>query len=86
MGTPSHGNELDGTLVTRDFLEDLLARILPLSYEERIRIPGLYASRAAIMPHGLTILLAVMDLTGFDRYVLSTHNNLDAIIARELRK
>ena len=85
MGTPSHGSELDGTVVTRDFLEGLLARILPLSYEERIRIPGLYASRAAVMPHGLTILLAVMELTGFDRYILSTHNNLDAIIARELR-
>ena len=33
----------------------------------------------------LCILLAVMDLTGFDRYTLSTRNNLDAIIARKLR-
>ncbi len=85
-GTPSHGNELENTEVPKPFLESLLDRVIPLSLEERTRIPGLFASRAAIIPHGLCILLAVMDMTGFDRFYLSTHNNLDAIIARKLRQ
>ena len=80
--TPSHGDELEGEAVSAAFLRGFLERIIPLSLEERAAIPGLYASRAAIMPHGLCILLAVMQLTGFDRYQLSTHNNLDAIVAR----
>ena len=84
--TPSHGDELDGETVSGDFLRRLLLRLIPMSLEERAAIPGLYASRAAIMPHGLCILLAVMQLTGFDSFRLSTHNNLDAIIAREIRK
>ena len=83
--TSSHGNELNSAEIGRPFLEALLDRIIPMTVEERARIPGLFASRAAIMPHGLCILLAVMDLTGFDRYTLSTRNNLDAIIARKLR-
>ena len=84
-GTPSHGGELENTEVTKAFLEALLDRVIPLTLEERVRIPGLFASRAAIIPHGLCILLAVMDMTGFDRFTLSTHNNLDAIVARMLR-
>ncbi len=78
----SHGDELNGETVKRDFIEALLRRIIPLSLEERTAIPGLYASRAAILPHGLCILLALMDLTGFDCFRLSTHNNLDAIVER----
>ena len=84
--TPSHGNELDDTEVSKAFLESLLDRIIPLTLEERIRIPGLFASRAAIIPQGLCILLAAMDMTGFDRFSLSTRNNLDAIVGRMLRK
>ena len=86
LSTPSHGDELEGTELTRDYLAALLMRIIPLSLEERARIPGLFASRAAIMPHGLSILLAIMELTGFTRLSLSTRNNLDAIIARALRE
>ena len=83
--TSSHGQELDDTEVPRSFLEGLLERLIPLSLEERACIPGMFASRAPVMPHGLCILLAVMDMTGFDRYLLGAHNNLDAIIARKLR-
>ncbi len=81
--TPSHGEELEGEWVPREFLIQLLRRILPLSLEQRAAIPGMYASRAAIMPHGLCILLAVMDLTGHSGFRMSTRNNLDAIVARK---
>ena len=64
----------------------ILRRIAPLTLEDRARIPGLYPERAAMMPHGLCILSAAMDLTGFDRITLSTRNNLDAILAREAKR
>ena len=81
-GIESHGDELNGETITRAYIGGLLDLIAPLSPEERARIPGLYPERAAMMPHGLCILSAVMDLAGFDRVTLSTRNNLDAILAR----
>ncbi len=83
-GTRSHGDELEGETVERAYVERLLDTIAPMTLEERARIPGLYRERASIMPHGLCILIALMDLTGFDAYTLSTRNNLDAIIAQAL--
>jgi len=80
IGTESHGDELEGTVVPARFADELLTRLLPLSNEERAQIPGLYPSRAPVMPHGLCILLAVLRLTGFDSFTLSTRNNLDALI------
>ena len=43
------------------YLRNCGAAIIPLSLEERTAIPGLYASRAAILPHGLCILLALIN-------------------------
>ncbi len=80
--TESHGDELEDTVVPAPFIRELLSRLLPLTDEERAAIPGLYPSRAQVMPHGLCILLAVLALTGHDAYTLSTRNNLDALIRR----
>ena len=55
-------------------------RISDLSLKERANVPGLYPSRVHIMPHGLCILLAALELTGFDEFTVSTRNNLDAAV------
>lgn len=85
-GIESHGDELNGETISRSYIAELLRRIAPLTLEDRAQIPGLYPERAAMMPHGLCILCAAMDLTGFDRITLSTRNNLDAILAREAKR
>lgn len=80
LKTDSHGQELEGTVLTKDEVRQQLVWISGLTLEERGRIPGLYPSRVHIMPHGLCILLAVMELTGFEELAVSTRNNLDAAL------
>ena len=78
--TDSHGQELEGTKLTKEQARAQLVRISSLSLNERANIPGLYPSRVHIMPHGLCILLAALELTGFDEFIVSTRNNLDAAV------
>ena len=78
--TDSHGQELEGTRLTKEQARAQLVRISDLSLRERANVPGLYPSRVHIMPHGLCILLAALELTGFDEFTVSTHNNLDAAV------
>ena len=81
LKTDSHGQELEGTRLTREQVREQLVMISSLSFEERAKVPGLYPSRVHIMPHGLCILLAAMELTGFEELTVSTRNNLDAAVA-----
>ena len=83
LKTDSHGQELEGTRLTKEQVRSQLMMIAPLSMEERAQVPGLYPSRVHIMPHGLCILLAVMELTGFEELTVSTRNNLDAAVTDE---
>ena len=78
--TDSHGQELEGTRLTKEQARAQLVRISDLSLKERANVPGLYPSRVHIMPHGLCILLAALELTGFDEFTVSTRNNLDAAV------
>ena len=78
--TDSHGQELEGTRLTKEQARAQLVRISDLSRKERANVPGLYPSRVHIMPHGLCILLAALELTGFDEFTVSTRNNLDAAV------
>lgn len=78
--TDSHGQELEGTKLTKEQARAQLVRISDLSLKERANVPGLYPSRVHIMPHGLCILLAALELTGFDEFTVSTRNNLDAAV------
>ena len=81
--TESHGQELEGTRLTMKDAQRQLETIAPLSLEARAQVPGLYPSRVHIMPHGLSILLAAMELTGFEELTVSTRNNLDAAVRDE---
>ena len=78
--TDSHGQELEGTQLTKEQAREQLVRISALSLKDRANIPGLYPSRVHIMPHGLCILLAALELTGFESFTVSTRNNLDAAV------
>lgn len=56
---------------SRDELLPLHEELLGLRTSERARIPGLEAKRADIIPSGSTLLLAAMELFGFDRMTVS---------------
>ena len=79
-GRELHGEDADGAQVTLAEMRRQLQLLSPLGLEERVRVPGLPASRAAIMPHGLCILIAALELLGFARMEVSGKNNLDGYI------
>ena len=80
LKTISHGDELEGTVIPLDAARDTLLMLAPMAEEDRGQIIGLHQTRAAIMPHGLCILCAAMELFGYDKMTVSVRNNLDALI------
>lgn len=75
-----HGELAEGQRVSLSELRRQLRWLSPLSAEERVRVPGLPVTRAAIMPHGLCILIAALELMGMEGFTVSGKNNLDGYI------
>lgn len=80
LKTPSHSEGLEGTVLSKTDIDDMLTMLAPLSLEERALVRGLNASRTPIMPHGLCILKAAMALLDYEEITVSVLNNLDALI------
>lgn len=80
LGREAHGEEIEGHAVTAADARRFLDLLSPMTLEERRGVPGLPPGRAEHMPHGLCILIAAMELTGFDRLSVSTRTNLDGYL------
>lgn len=80
MGKEAHGAEVEGRIVTRVQAAEQLRLLAGLPLEARRLVPGLPPGRAEHMPHGLCILLAVLDLCGFDQLTVSGRTNLDGYL------
>ena len=61
-------------------LKSQLAELSKMTEEERTEVPGLPKSRVDIYPHGLCILIATMEVLGFDVVTVSNAKNLDALL------
>ena len=79
-GRELHGDDADDITVSKAQLEAQWKMLAPMSLEERARVPGLPPTRALLMPTGLSILCAAMDLLHFDRVTSSGRNNLDGFM------
>ena len=51
-----------------------------LTLKERQLVPGLPPARARHMPHGLCILIAALEASGFDSLTVSGKTNLDGYL------
>ena len=80
MGREAHGEAVEGKNVTLQMAKEQLRLLSSLSLEERARVPGLPPARAAHMPHGLCILIAAMEMSGFDHLTVSGKTNLDGYL------
>ena len=80
MGWEAHGEQVEGQMVTLDTAKEQLALLASLSLEERRKVPGLPPARAIHMPHGLCILIAALEMCGFDHLTVSGRTNLDGYL------
>jgi len=62
---------IHGVRVGRADVEALLGKLSAMSLAERLRTPGLEPDRADIIPAGLAILKALMDLLEADEVTVS---------------
>ena len=74
------GNDVEGAAVTLETAKEQLELLAPLSPEERMAVPGLPASRVYHMPHGLCILIASMELLGFESLTVTGKTILDGYL------
>ena len=71
---------MDGTAVSLKEARRQLQMLAGMTLAEREGVQGLPATRALHMPNGLCILIAVMELMGFDSLSVSGRNNLDGYL------
>ena len=80
MGWEAHGEEVEGKVISLDAARGQLHLLSSMTLEERKLVPGLPPARAAHMPHGLCILIAALEASGFDRLTVSGKTNLDGYL------
>ncbi len=64
LGRPTNG--VQGTTIERDVLDELVQRLAALPVCERSRVPGIKQVRADVILAGALVVLAVLDVAGFD--------------------
>ena len=80
MGWEAHGEEVEGKVISLDWARGQLRLLSSLTLDERILVPGLPPARAAHMPHGLCILIAALEASGFHSLTVSGKTNLDGYL------
>jgi exopolyphosphatase / guanosine-5'-triphosphate,3'-diphosphate pyrophosphatase len=64
LGRPTNG--VQGTTIERDVLDELVQRLAALPVAERSGVPGIKQVRADVILAGALVVLAVLDVGGFD--------------------
>ncbi|MBR6954554.1 MAG: hypothetical protein IKH77_05920 [Clostridia bacterium] len=76
---------LHGTRVTREAARDLACRLADMPLAERMALPSLHAGRADIVVHGISILLACMQLLDMPALRVSEYGNLEGCLKQHYR-
>lgn len=80
MGYEAHGETVEGKIITLQAAKEQLRMLAPMPLQERMKVPGLPPTRAAHMPHGLCILIAALEESGFQQLTVSGRTNLDGYL------
>ncbi len=79
LGLDSYeSDKVDGSVITAEQVAEVSQRLLSMSREDRLALPGVEPGRADVIGAGSLILRRIMDLTGADHLVVSEHDILDA--------
>lgn len=79
LGLREYDSErVDGAVITAEQVAHVSERLLSMSRDERLALPGVEPGRVDVIGAGSLILRRIMDLTGADHLVVSEHDILDA--------
>jgi exopolyphosphatase/guanosine-5'-triphosphate,3'-diphosphate pyrophosphatase len=75
--------KVNNSLLSLDDIKDIYARLLPLSLEERIAIPGLEKGREDLIIAGMLITIHTMERFGFSTLKVSDYGLLEGLIVTD---
>ncbi len=71
---------VNNATISRQQIEAIYERLLPMTPEERLTIPGLEKGREDLIIAGILITLHTMDMFGFDTLKVSDYGLLEGLI------
>ena len=74
-------SKLNGLALSADYLDEIAARLLTLSVEERKAIPGMDVRRADVIAGGAVLLAEIVHVLGLQNVIFSDGDNLEGYLA-----
>ena len=75
--------KVNNATVSQTVIKEIYDRLLPLSFEERLRIPGLEKGREDLIVAGLLITMNTMEKFGIDTLKVSDYGLLEGLIVSD---
>ena len=75
---------VNNLVMTRQQIQSIFDRLLPMSLAERLAVPGLEKGREDLIVAGMLITLQTMDMFGFDRMKVSDYGLLEGLVVSGL--
>lgn len=72
--------KVNNSVISRPEIEAIYNRLLPMTLEERLTVPGLEKGREDLVISGMLIILQTMDLFGMDSMKVSDYGLLEGLV------
>lgn len=74
---------VNNLVITRDQIQDVFDRLLPMTLAERLAVPGLEKGREDLIVAGMLITLQTMALFGLERMKVSDYGLLEGLVVSD---
>lgn len=77
---------VDGFVINKNILSDLVEKLFSLSVEERKKLKGMHPPRAEVIAGGAKLLLEIMNKININTLIVSEKDNLEGYLIKRLGK
>ena len=77
---------VDGYVLTKLNLSNLVDKLFSLTIEERKKLKGMFPPRAEVIAGGAKLLLDIMTLVDVDEIIVSERDNLEGYLIKRLKE
>lgn len=78
--------KVDGFVIDKNILSDLVEKLFSLSVEERKKLKGMHPPRAEVIAGGAKLLLEIMNKININTLIVSEKDNLEGYLIKRLGK